>query len=718
MAYSFNTFISEYSVRVPKLQREFAFGRKDRLSEEKRKRFIDTIFSAISNDEPLYMNFIYGTISRGYFIPLDGQQRLTILFLFHWYSLSITDKKRLLCRLDNNEYVSKFTYDTRYSSNRFFDKLVNFEPEDPNESIIKQIINMPWFELDWTYDANISGCLTVLDYIQSNDTYGLIDSHIDKLNNITFDMIDINAYKMSDDIYIKINSRGKQLTEFENFKAAFIENAKKVVPELHKEIADSFDNEWTMIFWKLIDWSLVDSKAPKKPAEQLDAMLFSFIKYITRVLIWENEQDIDVDISEGYLLISIIDSIYSSRESITTFQDVFIALSSIDEIDDWFNKRFYNSPASLPEGIKRIRLWQKEPNLLRYLATSERLSRNDEALFYAIIVYMQNKGSITDEDFRLRFRSIRNILEAGDRNSYNNTLRDTVDNNDMPTALKQIKKLMKEGSIEDTSQSRLRKHQLEYEYEKNLKITNDNELFEAIVTLEDHAFTHGITQNLGISNIDNLRKYYELLCVGELEFVKILLSFEYSFSSDRYGTIYFPTNTSHYSTFFRGATAIDVELVKILEENAIEAIKSHPNVYIMQCDNNKRFTSHYYAIKYPKHYIYNENYSPYQRGNVRNFNKPGICLTNKTLMKWDSFRNSILLTICTESGVPVEWLDDSSISWNNGHNILRSKEKEFQVIIDDEERLIEVQRNEDNYDFIERVELGVKLLKEGFHGIY
>ena len=72
---------------------------------------------------------------------------------------------------------------------------------------------------------------------------------------IVFYYLPLNDFKLTDDLYLKMNARGKQLTSFENFKA-----------ELSKYITDSgwhdlddkktgiiikLDTTWTNIFWKL-----------------------------------------------------------------------------------------------------------------------------------------------------------------------------------------------------------------------------------------------------------------------------------------------------------------------------------------------------------------------------------------------------------------------------------------------------------------------------------
>lgn len=74
---------------------------------------------------------------------------------------------------------------------------------------------------------------------------------------------------LSDDLYIKMNARGKPLTSFENFKAEVI---KWVSEHISKEksivFASKFDNEWTDIFWK---------KGLGNKVHNVDEVFYSFI---------------------------------------------------------------------------------------------------------------------------------------------------------------------------------------------------------------------------------------------------------------------------------------------------------------------------------------------------------------------------------------------------------------------------------------------------------
>ena len=79
---------------IPKIQRDYVQGavvfKTDNYFEinSKGKRFLDAIFDFIvsDNNNDFVLDFIYGSIKNGSFYPLDGQQRLTTLFLLYWYS--------------------------------------------------------------------------------------------------------------------------------------------------------------------------------------------------------------------------------------------------------------------------------------------------------------------------------------------------------------------------------------------------------------------------------------------------------------------------------------------------------------------------------------------------------------------------------------------------------------------------------------------------------
>lgn len=143
-------------ITIPRIQRAYAQGRADMHAVKTRKRFLSAIQTGLAGNG-LTLDFIYGNIQNGQLIPLDGQQRLTTLWLLHWYAA----KKENI----NNNILSRFTYNTRYSARDFIAKLVTFQPTF-KKTLSDEIRNQGWFPMEWNNDPTVSGMLTMLDEIQ------------------------------------------------------------------------------------------------------------------------------------------------------------------------------------------------------------------------------------------------------------------------------------------------------------------------------------------------------------------------------------------------------------------------------------------------------------------------------------------------------------------------------------------------------------------------
>lgn len=120
-----------------------------------------------------------------------------------------------------------------------------------------------WFFLHWRLDPTIQGLLTMLDAIHGRfrTSEGLYARLVDKDNPaITFHLLPLEHFGLSDDLYIKMNARGKPLTAFETFKARFEELLKELFPTGTRRIGDAafpvptfferrMDTQWTDFFW-------------------------------------------------------------------------------------------------------------------------------------------------------------------------------------------------------------------------------------------------------------------------------------------------------------------------------------------------------------------------------------------------------------------------------------------------------------------------------------
>ena len=173
--HSFKSFLEQYHVVIPMVQRDYAQGRTTDDVNRVRSRFLDAIKSYIVKSEDdndvMKMDFIYGEKEKVWstteankwektiVTPLDGQQRLTTLYLLHWYAA----KK---CSIDesNCKFLNNFTYDIRPSSRDFCAHLMQYAP-DWSLPLQEQLIDQNWFMGEWHNDPTIIGMLVMLDSI-------------------------------------------------------------------------------------------------------------------------------------------------------------------------------------------------------------------------------------------------------------------------------------------------------------------------------------------------------------------------------------------------------------------------------------------------------------------------------------------------------------------------------------------------------------------------
>ena len=229
---------------IPIIQRDYAQGRKEPDVTRVRERFLKSLYKAVT-EKPITLDFVYGDIdNKGNMTPLDGQQRLTTLFLLHWYAA----KKNNIPE-EQYGFLKNFSYDTRYSARYFCEELVDYSPQFKT-AISKEIINQAWFPLDWMNDPTINSMLVMLDSIDScfKEVFDLWDRLMHRC--ITFYFLPIKDMGLTDELYIKMNSRGKPLTLFEHFKAELERDIRAIDEDMANRIMDKIDRDWTDLLWQ------------------------------------------------------------------------------------------------------------------------------------------------------------------------------------------------------------------------------------------------------------------------------------------------------------------------------------------------------------------------------------------------------------------------------------------------------------------------------------
>lgn len=257
-------------VRIPVIQRDYAQGRDS--EREVRDEFLGALHSALARapDDPalpLNLDFVYGhTEVRTGFAPLDGQQRLTTLFLLHWYLAWHDSEFTDFCGFICEDGRSRFGYAIRPSSRDFFDALSGWMPTCKiSADILPAVIvrDQNWFFEAWNDDPTIQAALSMLNAIHRR-FYGAHGMYARLARNerpyVTIHLLDLDAFALADDLYIKMNARGKPLTPFEHFKAqleahlATMSDARNYnvrgQPAMLKEyVSHRIDGAWTDLFW-------------------------------------------------------------------------------------------------------------------------------------------------------------------------------------------------------------------------------------------------------------------------------------------------------------------------------------------------------------------------------------------------------------------------------------------------------------------------------------
>ena len=264
---SFWNFIRQNTIEIPIIQRDYAQGRVGK--EHLRASFLKELKEALDKKQLLKLDFVYGSVENDLLQPLDGQQRLTTLWLLHWYIALKAEKLK-----EESEKLKNFSYETRISSREFCKKLCEADfTQFIDGNIVDFITQQTWFYSSWKQDPTIQAMLSMLggttneeeakDNIEAVFKGGDFNEYWTRLTSeeapIVFYYQPLKDFGLSDDLYIKMNARGKQLTSFENFKADLIGYVEQQAKENEewKKLLDAYrgipvllDTDWMDIFWK------------------------------------------------------------------------------------------------------------------------------------------------------------------------------------------------------------------------------------------------------------------------------------------------------------------------------------------------------------------------------------------------------------------------------------------------------------------------------------
>lgn len=394
--YSFYELVEQYEVKIPILQRDYAQGRENNISIC--ENFLKALKESVLQDKTINLDFIYGNVDNGTFLPLDGQQRLTTLFLLHWYA---AEKEHVdgSCR----EILKKFSYETRLSSRRFCESLLNNSVvmDAAGNSISEQILDSKWFYLSWKHDPTIRAMLRSIDMIHAAfmEVDGLWSALVGR-RKIVFHLLILENFGLSDDLYIKMNARGRLLTPFENLKAEMQDKAIKGEWESSKEEHEKFsykiDGTWTDFLWKNYNKN-----------HSVDT---AHMNLITTLVMTKLPIGQLVKGAERIEVIQKLNFTNAARDLIS-----YIDKETFDYICEIY--ALYSHLAgskSLPS--LDIVLWRHAPegDLFNQILLGSNTSYSHKVLFYAQTKYLMRNSTACQDKYEEWMRVIRNIVSRAD----------------------------------------------------------------------------------------------------------------------------------------------------------------------------------------------------------------------------------------------------------------------------------------------------------------
>lgn len=480
-----------HGIVIPKIQRDYAQGRMSEEVTKIRSRFLQVIYDALVSDKKLTLDFVYGSIENGVLLPLDGQQRLTTLFLLHTYIAKHEDVAP-----EDYAFLRQFSYQTRVSSRDFCEHLVKFDLDFSKQTLSEQITDEAWFLLEWESDPTVQSMLVMLDHIHElfHTTSGLWPKVTG--DSITFYFLAIDEMGLTDELYIKMNSRGKPLSRFENWKAELELAIKAYDPELSKRIAAQIDREWTDMLWPYRN----SGTGNEEYDNVIDDEFLHFVHFVSDMLQFEKgEPEIEDDFH-------IIECLFSSscpeaEENVEFMESMFNLWHKVSK-EQKISCFFQHFLASKHEAGKVV--FGKDTDLFADCCRNSGLKENKRRKFaynrflmlYCFVLYLQHKESIAEDDFRRRLRIVANLI----KNSA-----DTLRADFIAAIMKQTREIIVEGKlVEKDGKQHYNNNQVGEERDK-LQWTNDNpKKAELLYELEDHPLLNGCIGVLDLENIEEL----------------------------------------------------------------------------------------------------------------------------------------------------------------------------------------------------------------------
>ncbi len=425
----------EHIVTIPKVQRDYAYGRNEDKAIAILADLLHTILRAVRDDSIEILDFVYGgplvksdtaagASSQG-FVPLDGQQRLTTLFLLYYYASlrpGVSD--------EDIAFLHHFRYETRTTATTFCHALLTdirqyilamrypTEGEPSKRGVCELITNhrsyLPTYSLDPTIAAMLLA-LTTIETFCNKEEY-----HVDDLwhrlinnNNIQFYSLHLSDFGLTDDLYIKMNSRGKRLTPFEIFRSQLEQHVAAIAPERKQELSLKLDTTWMDVIWAYAQAS------GKEIIVKADSAYMNLFRNIFLMELCRREIIAKKTVPLSSYLPEVLRDADDVERLIQTLDIIATIHTTVGINDEWTTFFYYDDIYTCPVGkADKIRLFQQQrqhQKSIFYIAMDEELSLYLLTFFYAMLQLHREECQSYSHDTMFRcLRELRNLTADND----------------------------------------------------------------------------------------------------------------------------------------------------------------------------------------------------------------------------------------------------------------------------------------------------------------
>lgn len=587
-------------------------------------------------EAPITLDFVYGDIdSNGVMTPLDGQQRLTTLFLLHWYAA-----KRGEVAEEEYAFLNNFSYETRYSARDFCDCLIRKYTPTFTQQISEEIMDQAWFPLDWEKDPTISSMLVMLDAIDAK--FSDLPDVWSKLKDgaISFYFLPIKDMGLTDELYIKMNSRGKPLTQFEHFKAE-LEHALRLVDDATaKRIMRKIDINWTDMLWFY-----------RGEDNIIDDEFLRYFRFVCDIICYQaggttqGKNQNEFDLLKEYFSPEA-ENVMQNIAKLESYYDCWCSLGSMTPTEFLLQYISYEHEAGKIRVETRYELDIFKDCLNTYADIAGNGNRSFPLgriiLLFAIVTYLEHRNEVAETDFARRLRIVNNLIQNSEDEISDSERR--TSGNRMPTILRHVEEIILTGVVDAAFEKSMNPSQLQEEAEKLTWLEAHPEYAEDLFVLEDHELLQG---QIGIVGLEDPEQFVRFGRLFDCDWDKVdcaLMSIGFYGQKERNGWRYqlgtsSRRNTKAWRALFhrsRNNSGFDEtkrilkELLASKDEFSDAYLDIVSDSFVKDCENKHEYPWRYYYVKYD--FFRPGSYGKYSWNNIEE--TPYLFSVMMTETKW------------------------------------------------------------------------------------